>query len=122
MASSTIHALLCLWKYGRTGTDISPRKFHVLYTYILSVFSVTPWLQAMSKLYQPYRSLGLITGDVSPAFQALGKEQFIYAPIGRAYHVYKADTLRLAFVSPLLPAEDEIQYVCPNSARPGAVA
>ena len=55
-----------------------------------------------SRLFQPYRALGLITDDLPFALTQLGSETFAVVSIGRAFQIFKCDKLGLSVVSPLL--------------------
>lgn len=55
---------------------------------------------ASSRLFQPYRAVGLVTEDVPFALTTLGPKNFVTVSIGKAFQVYDSDHLTLAIVSP----------------------
>ena len=54
---------------------------------------------AKSALFQPYRTVGVVAGQVQAQLQGLGTENFLCMPIDRSFHVYDCANLRLAAVS-----------------------
>ena len=64
----------------------------------------------MSRLFQPYRALGLITDDIPFSLSQMGTECFAVVSIGRAFQIFKCDKLTLSIVSP--PLERRIQALC----------
>lgn len=53
-----------------------------------------------SKLYYPYRLLGLVTDGVPFVVNRLGDECFLTVSIGKAFQIFRCDHLRLALASP----------------------
>ncbi|KAJ1941755.1 rRNA-processing protein utp21, partial [Linderina macrospora] len=60
---------------------------------------------AGSRLFSPYRALGYVTSNVAHSIQHLGQTAYITTAIGRSYHVYSVEKLRLAFVGPRLESD-----------------
>lgn len=58
----------------------------------------------MSRLFHGYRAVGVVTDDVPAATQRLGTVTFVTVSTGRAFQVYRADTLALSMVSSQLHA------------------
>ena len=55
----------------------------------------------MSKIFQPFRAVGVVSGDVPFCLNALGTRSFVTVPVGNAFHVYDCADLRLSLVSAL---------------------
>lgn len=53
----------------------------------------------MSRLFCPYRTVGLTCGGAQQHVQTLGGETFLAASVGKAFVVWRADHLSLAMVS-----------------------
>lgn len=53
-----------------------------------------------SNLFEPYRTIGIVTDGIPMAFKKLGSESFITVAIGRAWQVFSCEKLRLALVAP----------------------
>ena len=53
----------------------------------------------MSKIFQPFRAVGVVSGDAPFSLTALGARNFATVPVGNAFHVYDCADLRLSLVS-----------------------
>lgn len=65
-----------------------------------------------SRAFQPFRALGLVSNHVPFSLQTLGGgEQFVTTCIGRSFHVYNCDKLRLVMASDqvTIPLENDIR-------------
>ncbi|KAJ2715236.1 rRNA-processing protein utp21 [Coemansia spiralis] len=58
-----------------------------------------------SRLFEPFRALGYIASGVPHSIQYRGQSAFVTAGIGRSFHVYDAEKIRLLFVGPQLDAD-----------------
>ena len=56
-------------------------------------------LQQESKLFAPYRTVGLVTNSVPFQLNAHGKDVFVTTCLGRSWQVLRADTLSTSIVS-----------------------
>jgi U3 small nucleolar RNA-associated protein 21 len=64
----------------------------------------------MSRIFQPFRAVGVVSGDVPFSFNSLGSENFVTVPVGNSFHVYNCSDLRLSLVSSLI--DRPITSVC----------
>ena len=64
----------------------------------------------MSKIFQPFRAVGVVSGDVPFCLNALGTRSFVTVPVGNAFHVYDCADLRLSLVSALV--DRPVSAVC----------
>ena len=64
----------------------------------------------MSRIFQPFRAVGVVSGDAPFCVNNLGGENFATVPVGNAFHVYNCSDLRLALVSALV--DRPIASVC----------
>ena len=55
-----------------------------------------------SRIFQPFRAVGVVSGDVPFSLNSLGTENFVTVPVGNSFHVYNCSDLRLALVSSLV--------------------
>lgn len=55
----------------------------------------------MSQVFRPYRALGLVGERIPFALQHHGAETFLSTSLGKNFHTYNCDKLRLSFVSAL---------------------
>ena len=62
-----------------------------------------------SKVFDPYRALGIVSGDIPFAVNSLGTQTFVSVVVNKAFQVYKCDKLGLSLVSPQL--EEDIRFV-----------
>ncbi|KAJ2782291.1 rRNA-processing protein utp21 [Coemansia javaensis] len=58
-----------------------------------------------SRLFEPYRALGYIASSVAHSVQYRGQAAFVTTGIGRSFHVYDAEKIRLLFVGPQFAAD-----------------
>ncbi|KAJ2511256.1 rRNA-processing protein utp21 [Coemansia sp. RSA 2049] len=58
-----------------------------------------------SRLFEPYRALGYITNGIAHSVQQRGQTAYVTTGIGRTYHVYDAEKIRLLFVGPRFEAD-----------------
>ncbi|KAJ2804265.1 rRNA-processing protein utp21 [Coemansia helicoidea] len=58
-----------------------------------------------SRLFEPFRALGYIASGVAHSIQYRGQSAFVATAIGRSFHVYDAEKIRLLFVGPRLDAD-----------------
>ena len=63
-----------------------------------------------SRIFQPFRAVGVVSGDVPFSLNKLGDEKFVTVPVGNSFHVYNCSDLRLALVSSLV--DRPITAVC----------
>ena len=56
----------------------------------------------MSAIFQPFRAVGVVSGDVPFSLNTLGSQKFVTVPVGNSFHVYNCADLRLALVSSLV--------------------
>ena len=63
-----------------------------------------------SRIFQPFRAVGVVSGDVPFSLNSLGSERFVTVPVGNSFHVYNCSDLRLALVSSLV--DRPIAAVC----------
>jgi U3 small nucleolar RNA-associated protein 21 len=59
--------------------------------------------QKASKVFAPYRILGYVTNQVPFSLQARGTNYFLTTSIGKAFHIYDVEKLKLVFVSDQTP-------------------
>lgn len=55
-----------------------------------------------SRVFRPYRAVGVVTEDVPFVLNTLGAKNFVTVSIGRAFQVFDTDKLSLAIISPQL--------------------
>ena len=63
-----------------------------------------------SRIFQPFRAVGVVSGDVPFSLNSLGSEKFVTVPVGNSFHVYNCSDLRLSLVSSLV--DRPITAVC----------
>ena len=56
-------------------------------------------LRRDSKLFSPYRTVGLVTNQTPFQFNAMGKDSFVTVCLGRSWQVLRADSLATSIVS-----------------------
>lgn len=56
--------------------------------------------QASSELFQPYRAVGFVCGDIPCHIKTLGKDSFLTVAVGKAWHVYKVSDRPCGAVQP----------------------
>ncbi|KAJ1740992.1 rRNA-processing protein utp21 [Coemansia sp. RSA 1086] len=56
--------------------------------------------QSGSRLFAPYRALGCIASNTPHSMQYQGQSAFITTAVGKTFHVYDAEKIRLKFVGP----------------------
>eukprot|EP01083_Nonionella_stella_P249991 863824_1 len=56
---------------------------------------------ASSRLFRPYRALGFVCDSTPFSLQKLGSANFVTIPVGKSWHVYNCDKLRLVLVGPV---------------------
>ncbi|KAL9647465.1 hypothetical protein ABK040_006826 [Willaertia magna] len=66
-----------------------------------------------SQLFEPYKTIGLVTNYISPVFSygQLIEEGYVYTSIGNTYHVYNLKSLVHVTVGPQLPSSIAGLYV-----------
>ena len=52
----------------------------------------------MAQVFQPFRSIGTVCNDIPCYIQHRGNSSFIYTVIGKSFHLYSGDKMRLQFV------------------------
>jgi len=62
---------------------------------------------AQSRLFRPFRAVGVVAGDAPPSFQALGAKTFATVPVGGSVHIYDTEKLTLRLVTN--PLADDIE-------------
>ena len=62
-----------------------------------------------SKLFSPYRTVGLVTNEVPFQLNTMGKDNFLTTCIGRSWQVMRADSLTVRMVSRRLRGGDQIK-------------
>eukprot|EP00116_Pleurobrachia_bachei_P010731 sb/3470993/ len=55
----------------------------------------------MSKIFEPFRVMGLVSNDVPSVVQTRGTEYFVTTCVGKAFNTYNCKKLNLVFASPL---------------------
>jgi U3 small nucleolar RNA-associated protein 21 len=60
-------------------------------------------MAASSRLFQPYRALGLVADGEACSLARRGTQNFLTVSNGRAWQVYKCERLTLALISPQMP-------------------
>ncbi len=61
---------------------------------------------AKSRLFEPFRAVGVVAGDAPASMLLLGAKAFLSVPVGGSVHVYDADKLTLRLVTN--PLSDDI--------------
>ncbi|KAA0161829.1 hypothetical protein FNF27_07231 [Cafeteria roenbergensis] len=64
---------------------------------------------AKSRLFEPFRAVGVVAGDAPASMLLLGAKAFLSVPVGGSVHVYDADKLTLRLVTN--PLSDDITHV-----------
>ena len=70
--------------------------------YIATLTNNQQVVKVMSAIFQPFRAVGVVSGDVPFSLNTLGSQKFVTVPVGNSFHVYNCADLRLALVSSLV--------------------
>ncbi|XP_064385749.1 WD repeat-containing protein 36-like isoform X4 [Halichondria panicea] len=68
---------------------------------------VTKEMSSSSQVFSPFRAIGFCCNHLPLVSSSLGAETFVVTSVGRAFHVYTCDKLRLVFVGTQQP--DQLQ-------------
>ena len=58
-----------------------------------------------SKIFEPYRALGIVASDIPFCVNSLGTQTFVSVVVNNAFQVYKCDKLGLSLISPQIDKE-----------------
>jgi len=54
----------------------------------------------MSRIFVPFKAVGLVCDECPPVLHQMGKASFVAAAVGRSVHMYRTDHLAMRLATP----------------------